>query len=460
MGKYSEALLDPPKTEKRRGKYAANILGGTQEQQTPQEAGGLLDPNIVERATFLPFGRTATGETEVALPEIGVDVLKAIDLPGRALRGEQISPEDVTRAALTVGVPALRGISGTATKKIAAKGITRKQVKEAPWTAELKQQARPYFTKASESTAIIDQDSFVKSIANLENKLFQSGYDPDVYKESASVLGSLAKKVGTDLDMVDLQNMRVLAKDAAGSSVDKEARIGRIILDHIDDYVDNLGADDLAAGQVEGAANNLKISRALWAKMAKSRDIDDIFTAAKNQASGFENGLRIGFRAFLKRKNTKRRFSKDEIKAMREIVAGTFTRNTLKRLGKLSGGIGQQTNILGFGLGTGAGAAAGSVFGPIGAAVGAVTVPMAAFGAQKLGERGTRLAAQKARAMAAGARPLSKMVPYSTQRLPRTALGTGLAGADEQRNRVVRKAVTDAAKRDELARFLQGERGI
>ena len=80
-------------TEAQQG--AADILG--------------LDPNITERGLIAPFGRTAAGETEFAMPQIAIEALEAALLPGQALRGGVITPEDVTRAAATFGPGALRG---------------------------------------------------------------------------------------------------------------------------------------------------------------------------------------------------------------------------------------------------------------------------------------------------------------------------------------------------------------
>ncbi|KKN77949.1 hypothetical protein LCGC14_0355140 [marine sediment metagenome] len=432
-GKYATAVLDGSEAEKTSPKYANRVLGEkTLGQDVPQKTGEpLLDPEIVERGTFLPFGRTKSGETEWALPEIAVEILHAISLPGKALRGDPITEIDVTRAALVIGMPALRGIGGTALKRVPQR-ITRKQVKGAPTTGQLKEEGAALFQKVRGSDAVISLDSYQNALAKLETSIFKSGFDSALHPIAASALKAISKRLGSELDMQDLMIVRRQIKNAANSLNRDEARIGSKMVAHIDDYVNGLTADDLVSGSAEKAGETLKKARRLWAKMSKSEEIDDIFEYARNQASGFENGLRIGFRALLKDKRRIKGFTKDEVKAMREVVAGNFTRNVLKRLGKLGPGTGQQTNMLGFGLGSGGGAAVGSAFGPIGAAAGAIGVPVLAHGAQKLGERGTRLAAEKARALAAGVRPRIKTVPYGTQGVQRGALGLGV-GAEAGR---------------------------
>lgn len=459
MGKYSDTILgetQPTKAPLQPKKYAEALLGGGSQSVTP------ASPSEPQRLDLWPYPQGAlTGQegpvdwTDWVAPEVVGDIVESVKLPGKALRGEPISEQDITRAAMNIGIPALRGIGSTGTRQL-TKQLTRRQVKEAPTTAGLKKAGGELFESAKGSAAVVDPDSYSGFLYRMKNDLFKSGYDENLHPTAKAAIQAVSKRANTELDFQDLMIVRRQIANAANSINPDEARIGSRMISQLDEYVDNLNIDDLVGGAVSGPgvkvhpADELRQARKLWTQQSKSSDIDAIFDAAKNQASGFENGLRIGFRQLLNNKRRIKGYSKDEVAAMREVVEGNFTRNTLKRLGKIGGGSGQQTNVLGMMGGSAGGAAIGSlVAGPPGAAVGAVAAPAIGYGAQKLGERGTRLAAEKARALAAGARGMSQMAFPGSQRYPRTALGVGMG-----RGMQADTKTPEQQKMEELARFL------
>jgi hypothetical protein len=62
-----------------------------------------LDPSI-QRGAILPFGRDASGEMVMAWPEMAIDTLKSLMLPGHVVQGGEFTPRDVTEMALDVGM--------------------------------------------------------------------------------------------------------------------------------------------------------------------------------------------------------------------------------------------------------------------------------------------------------------------------------------------------------------------
>ncbi len=68
-----------------------------------EELARLLDPDIVQRGAILPFGRTASGETEFAVPEMALELARALMLPGSVMKGEDFSEQDVTDMAMALG---------------------------------------------------------------------------------------------------------------------------------------------------------------------------------------------------------------------------------------------------------------------------------------------------------------------------------------------------------------------
>jgi hypothetical protein len=62
-----------------------------------------LDPSI-QRGAILPFGRDASGEMVMAWPEMALDTLKSLMLPGHVMQGGEFTPRDVTEMALDMGM--------------------------------------------------------------------------------------------------------------------------------------------------------------------------------------------------------------------------------------------------------------------------------------------------------------------------------------------------------------------
>jgi hypothetical protein len=62
-----------------------------------------LDPSI-QRGAILPFGRDASGEMVMAWPEMAIDTLKSLMLPGHVVQGGEFTPRDVTEMALDMGM--------------------------------------------------------------------------------------------------------------------------------------------------------------------------------------------------------------------------------------------------------------------------------------------------------------------------------------------------------------------
>jgi len=127
----------------------------------------------------------------------------------------------------------------------------------------------------------------------------------------------------------------------------------------------------------------------------RSEIIDDAIERAKNQASGFENGLRSQFRSILNSKKKMAGFSAEEKKAIETIVRGGKLENTAKALGKFGFAEGQASSMLMASVGVAGGAAAG---GMTGAAVVPAVGSVARNYAQKLTQSNVKLANAMVRA--------------------------------------------------------------
>ncbi len=221
----------------------------------------------------------------------------------------------------------------------------------------------------------------------------------------------------------ELNQIRETAQVAAGNVQNrKEAAIGAQIIDSIDDFLGSLNNNMVRGGNV---GNRIRTARELWGRARRSEMIEGAMTRARDQASGFENGIRVQFRQILNNPKRSRFFNRDELAAMRQVVQGSRSANLFKFLGKFGLSENQATSMLGASIGAGGGAAIGSAIGGAGGAgVGAVLLPAIGQVSKGLAQRLTRNNAQFAnRVIRAGrdADQIARAYLASTPRAQRSA---------------------------------------
>lgn len=210
--------------------------------------------------------------------------------------------------------------------------------------------------------------------------------------ESFKVLRRAERGIGSAASVKDIEKLRRFAQNSAAQSAaarnNLDASISNSIVDSLDEFLDTVDVSDFTKGASVGS--ELKVARDLWGRAKRAELMDDAIEVARDQPTGFENGIRIQLEKIVKNKRQKRFFKPEEIQAMRSVIQGTKGSNFFKKLGKLSFGRGRQSGFLGGSVGVSGGAIAGSKFGKIGALVGSVLFPGVGFLSQGLAERLTK----------------------------------------------------------------------
>jgi hypothetical protein len=364
------------------------------------DAGSVLVPAAAASRLAKAGGLTQrVGQSVSANPALQA----AAGASGGAVGEATDSPVLGLMAAMAVpgGKGAVSGIKQLIRNASARKGV----VKNAPSTQELKDAAKGALKDAEKTGVVVRSDVGVKIADDLDALAAKEGVAKGLTDKVFSALAAVRTRVGKDLDVEDLMIMRKQLGLAAGSPDPNEARIALKLQDKLDDLIDGT------------LTKKLRKFRGLWAKYKKSQTIEEIFERAQDQASGVENGIRIGFRQLLKNKKRLRGFNKGEVEAMRRVVRGTATSNILKKLSRLSFGSGQQSGFVGGSIGVGAGA---TLFGP----AGAIAAPLIGKGAQIGAEATTKKAGELVRALVASGAQL----PKGQVVLPKGPLAGVLAG--------------------------------
>jgi len=276
-------------------------------------------------------------------------------------------------------------------EKVSQKEIDKALVESAPDVEPLKDASREVYKEIDEAGVKLKP----KVSEALASKLKQVGKKERIGKGITPKTDASFKAIIDDLEtgqpiaLTELEDLRKIASKAASSMEAADARTGMLLIDEIDDFMDKIGDAGIVTKKGSNVADSYKSARSLWGRAKRAELISEAMERAPRHGSGFENGIRTQLRQIINNKKRAKYFSKDELKAMSDVVEGTSEQNILKLVGRLGFSEGQATNILGGGLGMAAGAGVGGAHGA--AVVGSIG-QIARGRAQKATVKNARLA--------------------------------------------------------------------
>lgn len=309
---------------------------------------------------------------------------------GELVGGEEgrVVGEVIGGIAAPLSVQAIKSTAG----KLVTDTAKRLLKDSAPTIEGLKGAARTIYGEIDDLGAVINSDSVNGLSKRLHNVVKNAGFNRKIHPKVAASLDEFADIEGTAQKVTEVDLLRRISQAAAGSAEPDERRLGAMLLDEIDSTMNSLKASDLIGGDPKQIGKMYKDARNLWSRASKAEMIETAFETAKNQASGFENGIRVQFRQILNNKKKLRGFNAEEISAMREVVRGTTASNFAKHLGKFGFSEGQAGSMLLSSLGVAGGAA-------VGGAAGAVVIPIVGQVSRKLAQKLTRGGAEYVNAL-------------------------------------------------------------
>lgn len=284
-------------------------------------------------------------------------------------------------AALTM----LGGVRGFKPKTVKSSAVNKLLKKSAPTIDELKTTARGLYRELDDSGVVVNPSRLDRLGESIINKATKEGYHPKLHPKVSVALDEFEKIKGQPKSLSEVDTLRKIVRSSAKSLDPDEARIGSMLIDDIDNFLDGLDKAALLKGKKKAGklGDKFKDARQLWHRAKKSELLEDAFEKAKNQASGFENGIRTQFRSILNSKKKLRGFTPEEVNAMRYVVRGGTAENIAKKIGRFGFGEGQASSMLMSSLGVAGGAT-------LGGAPGAVAVPLIGQVSRNLAQKLTR----------------------------------------------------------------------
>ena len=242
------------------------------------------------------------------------------------------------------------------------------------------------FKEIDDLGVTVNPSSTARLSAQLSTLTRKQGFNPTIHPKVNAALKEFEAVAGQNQSLSEIDTLRRVASAAAKSIEPDEARLGNMMINKIDDFLDTAGRNELS-GTTKNIGAKYRDARQLWRRAKKSEQIEEAFNKANLQATGFENGIRTQFRQILNSKKQRKGFTPEELDAMRQVVKGTSLQNTAKMIGRFGFSEGQASNMLMGSLGVAGGAAVG---GP----AGAVAVPLIGQVSRSLAAKLTRKGAE------------------------------------------------------------------
>lgn len=313
------------------------------------------------------------GETTIG--KIGKSIYSAATLPGDVYSGKtaittddgHTNPEVINRSA------ELATLASPTSPKVAASLL---KPGAAPAAEDLLKAGAEGYNKARE-LGIDIKSSGVKSMSDtIQADLQQAGINGKLAPKTFSILEEVSNPPeGAVSTISNLETIRRTLGNAAKDFTNPTEKMAASkAIEHLDDYLANVPARDVLAGDAAQASKVLGEARGNYAAAKRSEKITDAFDAADLQAASANSGQNIGnatrqrIKGILGSDKLSRGYSPEELAQMERLVRGTATGNATRTIGNLLGGGGG----LGAMVSAGIGGAATAPYGGIGAAAPAI----------------------------------------------------------------------------------------
>lgn len=294
--------------------------------------------------------------------------------------------------AVGAAIPAV----GAGFRSVARGRAIDRVANSAQTSAQLKAAGREAYQAVDDANVQIRPEAFDRFRARAAETLRNNtGYDElpgaGVTPRTARVMQTMdeasarmADEPTAALPFRSLDQARRRAGAAAQNFAEKaDQQAGTTLIREIDNFVQSLGPDDVAGGDVGTLKSAISKAREIWAQARKSELIDNAIDQSGNYLSGGASGVRNQLARILRNKKLSSGFNDAEREVLRRVINGGFFEQVIHMAG---GRLGQ---TVGTGLAAGVGGAGGGGLGALlGAGAGAAIAGGARTASNALAMRG------------------------------------------------------------------------
>lgn len=262
--------------------------------------------------------------------------------------------------------------------------------------------ARDAYAPVRADPTVIRSDSVDDLALGIAGRMDAEKMNPRLHPRAAAAVDAILNDTGALMRIEDIeQSRRFIQRNVSASMDPEEKRLGQIMVEQIDDYLEGLKPADMTnRSDPSSVVQALGEGRAATRRYKAAETVEVAGTKAARRAASTGSGgneinaIRQNLRAILDNPKKARGFRPEELAAMERVVMGTPAGNVARRLSRFSptsGGLSAMMHL-------GGAAAAPAVVLPISAAT---------EGARFFGERATRQSVDELIDLLAPSRTLS-----------------------------------------------------
>ncbi len=293
-------------------------------------------------AASLPIADAGATGYNMLAPKFGAQPIRMpSEAVGDLMTRAGLPVPQTTKDRILEGAGSLVGAMGTPVALPRAAATAAPAVaKTIPTIADIRTAATAAYKTAEDAGVVVKPDAFNAFVADLGTSMDKAGLDKGLHAAATRSVARLGEEAesGEPLTLEKLETLRRVAKSgvqlAQKNGTDDEIRLANNVVKKIDNFVENLDADSLAAGDPKVAVPALKDARALWRKNARMSDIQDIVQVAED--TGKPQYIQQQFQKYLKAGQKDGGWNDDEWDLVKKI--GQQKKISLDSIGKLSPG--------------------------------------------------------------------------------------------------------------------------
>lgn len=306
----------------------------TRGERAIQAAGSALGGTATQLATLPSVARTATTETGRGL------ATAAAQEPGRQLAAAAPAAA-VSQVAGEEFGPVAGMVAGMATAAPFSAGTKPRQVEQIPSIEELKKTSGQLYKFAEDAGVAFRRQDYSGFVKNLRVEMNKQGLDQQIHPTVYRALERMSDIPKRPITLEEIDTLRRIAGASIKSNNADERRLGAILTERLDNFVEGAGRGQLVSGN-EKAIEALNEARQLWKQGKKAQILENIFDVAEIRAetnftqSGMEQALRSRLTNLATNEKLMRNFNKTEQQAIREAAKGGSMQNFFRYVGKLA----------------------------------------------------------------------------------------------------------------------------
>lgn len=264
-----------------------------------------------------------------------------------------------------------------------AAGFRPGQRPQIPTRDDVANMSHAAYAAAERAGVVVHGQDVQNTVQGIAARLHHEGYDAVLHPRVAQALSRLSQAGPNNLTLNEVEVLRRVARNAAASPDDGEARLGEMVIDGIDNLVEGLGPHNVAAGDPQTAVPALMQARELWRRNRQAGTIEVAVERARNavganySAAGMQTAVRQQLRRIVDNPQRLASFSPEDQVQLHSIVRGGPIENTLRFVGKFA-----PSSAIGSLVSGAAGYSAGAMAGGHGA-LGTAVVPAIGFAARE-----------------------------------------------------------------------------